>query len=172
MRDNKHYSAIAAFYGSKQAIRSGLPLINHINQGLQILDAIGSSTRAKEAFCIHPMLQDDEPLQGALQADSEFAKWALDPAPVVLAMEYRSVANAYLSQHFQGDDDPIALSVVAEVNHMLIADKVQNRKDFEIYHLGSHPNSDVLARYFQNWLRRLGISEGRYRELADMLGGR
>lgn len=85
------------------------------------------------------------------------------------AMEYRVFANNYLSQHCHADDDLIAISPLAEVNQMLIADKVQNRKDFEIYHLGQHENSDVLVRYFNNWLRRLGISEARYQQLLAML---
>ncbi|MBT2747517.1 MULTISPECIES: hypothetical protein [unclassified Lysobacter] len=55
---------------------------------------------------------------------------------------------------------------------MLIADKVRNRKDFETLHLGSHPNSRVLAQYFANWLRALGVDETRYRALRYMLATR
>ncbi len=169
MHNNKHYLAIAEFYGEQRAARSQVPLISHINEGVQILDTLGASTIAKEAYCIHPMLQEDATLRRSLAPDSIFSKWALDPAPVVLAMEYRSVANAYLSQHYQSEADYIGLSALTDVNNMLIADKVQNCKDFEIYHLGKHENSDILMHYFENWLRRLGVSQARYRELVQVL---
>ena len=169
MRNNKHYLAISEFYGTQCAKRSQVPLIAHINEGLQILDAISSSTRAKEAFCIHPMLQDDTALSKSLEHNSVFNKWALNPSSVLVAMEYRHVANAYLSHHFQSADDRIDLSVSKEVNDMLIADKVQNRKDFEIHHLDSHQNSAILAQYFRNWLKRLGITETQYRELVQQI---
>lgn len=169
MRNNKHYLAISEFYGTQCAKRSQVPLIAHINEGLRILDAINSSTRAKEAFCIHPMLQADEALRESLEQHSVFNKWALNPSTVLLAMEYRHVANAYLSHHFQSADDHIDLSVSNEVNDMLIADKVQNRKDFEIHHVDTHPNAAILAQYFRNWLKRLGISETKYHEFIQKL---
>lgn len=56
-----------------------------------------------------------------------------------------------------------------DVQHMLIADKVQNRKDFECYHLGTHPRSAERLPYFKNWLEVLGISESRYQELAGLI---
>lgn len=167
---NKHYAAICECYGERKAARSGVPLSRHIDEGLCLLDAVGAGKRAMEAFCIHPLVQDDEALQAALQPGSVFASFAPDPAIVVLAMEYRQVANAYLSHHCRGEDDSFNLSRLPEVNAMLVADKVQNRKDFEIHHLGSHENSVVLQRYFGNWLRKLDISETRYGELVALLG--
>lgn len=167
MKDNKHYAAICRFYGDKRAERSGVPLIAHIDEGLALLDAIGAPQRAKEAFCLHPLLQDDAALMGALAADSVFAESRPDPLVVLLAMEYRRVANDYLSHHCEGEDDPIALSCVDEVNQMLIADKIQNRKDFERFHRGTHKNSEKLALYFANWLRRLGVSDERYAQLCE-----
>ncbi len=124
------------------------------------------------AFCIHPLLQDDASLQASLEGRSVFLRHGIDPEIVVLAMEYRQVANAYLSHHYQGVEDRIALSCLPEVNAMLVADKVQNRKDFELYHWGSHPNSQVLENYFANWLRRLNITEARYQELLALLDKR
>lgn len=59
----------------------------------------------------------------------------MDKRVLLLGMEYRYTANNYLS--FKPADDPIHLSPIAEVNQMLIADKIQNRKDFEIYHKGT-----------------------------------
>lgn len=170
MRGNKHYAAISAFYGDRTAERSGVPLINHINEGLYLLDMVGGTIRAKEAYCIHPLLQDDGALHAAIQKKSVFLNHMPDPDVVVLAMEYRHVANAYLSHHCVGEQDEIALACIPEVNDMLIADKVQNRKDFEIHHLEKHENSARLDVYFKNWLRKLDVSEARYKELVLRLG--
>ncbi|BAV98686.1 hypothetical protein [Lysobacter enzymogenes] len=167
--NDRHYLAIADHYGRRTAARSGVPLIRHIGEGLAVLDAIGATPRAMQAYCLHPLLQDDDSLELSLQPGSAFQRHAPDPIATALAMEYRRVANAYLSQHCAGADDLIALSPLAEVNQMLVADKVQNRKDFERYHLGAHPRSDVLAQYFANWLRALGVDEARYRALCERL---
>jgi len=123
--------------------------MNHIDEGLIVLDAIGAEEIAKRAYCLHPLLQDDENLKA-----------------VFLAMEYRIVANSCLSHHV--GVAPRA-STIDAVNQMLIADKVQNRKDFEQHHKGVHPESERLSAYFANWLSELGISEERYQELKAAL---
>ncbi len=64
-----------------------------------------------------------------LQADK------MDRRVMLLGVEYRSTANNHLS--VKPADESIRLSPIAEVNHMLVADKIQNRKDFEIYHKGT-----------------------------------
>jgi hypothetical protein len=38
---------------------------------------------------------------------------------------------------------------------MLFADKVQNEKDFALYHEGTHARSKELREYFNNWLNIL-----------------
>jgi hypothetical protein len=53
---------------------------------------------------------------------------------LLLATEYRNIANAHLSYHPPGEST-FVLSPLSEVNIMLIADKIQNRKDFELYHV-------------------------------------
>ena len=159
------YEQIRLHYGDRTAERSGVPLIFHIDEGLIVLGLLGATERAKKAYCIHPMMQ----------GDSDLVEWFSGPdwlerlygpdnnaEVVVLAMEYRSVANEYLSTREIEDISEIRLSPLNEVNIMLAADKIQNRKDFEKYHRGTHPRSDALDRYFKNWLRRLGISEERY----------
>ena len=52
---------------------------------------------------------------------------------------------------------------------MLLADKIQNRKDFERYHKGTHQRSAELEQYFKNWLTRLGVSQEFYAEMAAQL---
>lgn len=153
---------IRKFYGDRVAERSGLPLINHIHEGLEILDGLGATEYAKGAFCLHPMLQ--APTEYA--ANSE--RLAQDPQITVsafaLAVDYRRVANAYLckpeNDHWTQADIAQAVGHLgSELRHMLIADKQQNQKDFMAHHYGKHSRSDQLLRYFHNWLDYLCVPE-------------
>lgn len=161
--DSKAYQLINEFYGAREAKRSKVPLINHIDEGIKILTWIGEGQHAKDAFCLHPIIQDDKELA---------ANWAdilqFDPLTIMYAMEYRSVANDFLSHdiHYKLK---IRLSPLKAVNNMLIADKIQNRKDFELYHKGTHPRSDDLDAYFKLWLHRLEISEQMYADFRMRL---
>jgi hypothetical protein len=65
--------------------------------------------------------------------------------------------------------DEIRLSPLKDVNDMLIADKIQNRKDFDLYHKGKHERSEELDEYFKNWFNRLGITEEFYQEMKNEL---
>jgi hypothetical protein len=55
---------------------------------------------------------------------------------------------------------------------MLIADKVQNKADFDLYHRGTHPESAKLEMYFDNWLRRLGVGAQAYQSLVGFAKGK
>lgn len=160
------YQAIAREYGERVAERSRVPLIHHIHEGLAILAHIGATERAMRAFCLHPLLQDDASHARNLPRAAELTD---DPYVLALALEYRKVANAALSTRELASAADIRLSKQPEVNAMLVADKVQNRKDFERHHLGTHPRSDVLDRYFRLWLERLGVNDDRYAELVALV---
>jgi len=160
------YLLIEAHYGGRVAERSRVPLMHHIDEGIAVLDRIGATELAKRAFCLHPLVQLDADLRAFWATGHE-----VDSRVLALAMEYRNIANATLSpraQSIEGASD-IPLSPLDDVNAMLIADKVQNRKDFVLHHLGKHDRSDALDRYFRLWLERLGVSEERYEELARSL---
>lgn len=165
MRDWLEYRRIAEHYGTRTAKRSGVPLMRHIDQGLVILGAIDGTERAKRAFCLHPLLQSDADLARNYPRIGELTS---DPQVIVLALEYRHIANAALSSRAIARADEIALSPLVEVQHMLIADKVQNRGDFLRHHAATHPRSRELARYFELWLERLGVEERRYVELVAL----
>ena len=49
---------------------------------------------------------------------------------------------------------------------MLIADKVQNYKDFLLYHKNTHERSDELDEYFNSWFKILHCD---YKELVKII---
>ena len=148
----KCYDLIKWYYGNTCAKRSKVPYIKHIDEGLKILDQIGASEITKEAYCLHPIFQNDfdfsfnYPLIKDKNISADI---------IALVIEYRSVANEYLSTKIISSYNDIRLSPIKEVNQMLFADKMQNFSDFLMYHYGVHERSDELFIYFGNWLKRL-----------------
>jgi len=165
MKNDVHYKMIDRFYEGKFAKRSGVPYLNHIDEGMILCDELGYGLAVKQAFCLHPIFQADEAL--AWSHKQSFIK-DIDPYVMCLVMEYRKTANSYLSPHNKTVDQ-IVLSPIEEVNQMLVVDKVQNRKDFELYHLGQHERSDALDQYFRNWLLRLSVAENQYERLKELI---
>jgi hypothetical protein len=162
------YELIARHYGNQKAKRSGVWLMNHIDEGLFILDKIDASPAAKSGYCLHPLVQLDADLK-QFMADGRHVYMMQQGGTLtalVNALEYRNIANAYLSKRMINRLEDIALSPLKDVNDMLIADKIQNRKDFERYHKATHPNSKRLADYFEDWCERLGITEDFYQSVV------
>jgi hypothetical protein len=153
------YQIISDFYKDEKANRSGVFLMNHIDEGLYILEKIGASDTAKKAYCLHPILQSDEAL-----LDNYCLLNNIDSQVLISCVEYRSAANEYLSKRKINSIDEIRLSPLKDVNDMLIADKIQNKKDFEIYHKATHHRSNELDEYFNNWLTKLNITDEYYSE--------
>lgn len=154
---------VKSYYGDKTAKRSGVPLINHIMEGIQILDMIGADQYSKRSYAIHPLFQDDSAL-----VENYHIIPTLNPIVVALVMEYRNTANRHLSKIVEVDwtditspilslSSPIQISPLVQVNEMLIADKVQNYKDFLIHHKSTHPRSIELDFYFKSWLEALSV---------------
>lgn len=171
--NNRHWVAIKEFYGDTKAERTGVPYINHIKEGLYILTEIGATQEAKEAYCLHPIYQtlkrpeEHEIVQKYYHTFNSHSE--------ELAKEYARVANAYLcKRHFKSAEDEITLSEYPEVNDMLIADKVQNRKDFE-RHYETQTDKEVfdrserLSQYFKNWTKALGLTEEEYEDYKNLL---
>jgi hypothetical protein len=164
IRQSVEYKLITRHYGDRRARRSQVPLINHIDEGLVVLENISATDAAKRAFCLHPLLQNDEDLK-----ENAYMVSFVEPHVILLAMEYRSVANEFLSDKIPAHRwDNIRLSPLWEVNDMLVADKVQNYKDFITYHKGTHPRSDELDIYFLKWLEVLKISDS-FDNLCDVI---
>ena len=154
LKTTTEYKLISEYYGERRAARSGVPLINHIDEGDYILWSICAPIASRKAFFLHPLVQSDVDMQINMHVIREVNA---DPYALILAMEYRNIANQYLSHRKISSVNEIALSPIPEVNTMLIADKIQNYKDFILYHRGTHPRSDELVEYFENWLTRLEI---------------
>jgi hypothetical protein len=148
------YLAIERTYGDRRASRSGRFYMDHIDEGMFLLTRIGAARETLQAFCLHALVQSDDDLRAHLRHLD-----GLPSVPIALAMEYRHQANGHLSMHPPTVPDPGPLPEIAQ---MLVADKVQNRKDFEVYLRGRVHNSDRLDAYFQEWFTALDISEEDY----------
>jgi hypothetical protein len=151
LRHSNSYKLIQSEYKDDITKRSNVPLIYHIDEGGAILDKIGVSDTVKDAYYLHPLLQSDEMFN--LNKGNSFN--GVNAESLILATEYRRVANSYLSN--MDVDDFVGFSC-DEVKQMLIADKIQNYKDFMKYHYGKHKRSEELHRYFNNWFKLLNIN--------------
>lgn len=160
--DTRAYKAIEQYYGDRKPKRANVWLMNHIDEGLAVLNAIGASPLAYETFCLHPLVQNDNDLKANIDVlDDKLHNW-------VGAMEYRSVANEYLSRRDINSPADIRLSPLSYVNEALIADKVQNYKDFMLHH-AEHPHYARLFNYFHNWFEALGLDCKKILDLLSLL---
>lgn len=145
---SKAYMIVSDHYGDRSTARSGVRLMNHIDEGLVILDKLGASDIVKDAYCLHPMLQSDEDFNKNIT----HGFYGVPSESIILAVEYRRVANSYLST---GNIEDFVGFTNDDIRLMLCADKIQNEKDFATYHEGTHPRSKELREYFDNWLHKL-----------------
>lgn len=153
-----YYKKIAEFYRGKKAIRSGLDYMNHIDEGIVILEGLKAPEKAIIAYCLHPLCQSDKDLTGFM-SDKDLL-FLCDKDVLVYIIEYRNKANNFLSPHL--DQRKPSLSPLVEVNWMLLADKIQNYKDFLKYQSYNENNRTMskeqwlrLDHYFQEWLEVL-----------------
>lgn len=163
------YRLISRYYGERAAERSQVPYMNHIDEGLAVLRGLKASEDAQRAYCLHPMLQSDDDLYQNFHEVDAMVRDGVRPTVLALAMEYRNTANATLSRREIRGGDDIHLSPLEEVNDMLRADKVQNRKDFLLHHARTHERREALDRYFRLWLDRLSVSEAEFASYFERL---
>lgn len=148
-QETQAYKLISEYYKDKTAKRSGVKLMNHIDEGIEILKSIGANQDTIDAYCLHPILQSDEAF------NENYNKIDFSNIPIsalLLAMEYRRVANSYLSKDKLED---FVGFTNEKIKQMLYADKIQNEKDFTLYHEGKHERSKELREYFNNWINIL-----------------
>lgn len=145
----REYRTIAEFYGDRRAKRSNVPLMNHINEGVDLLRLWGRSQLEIKAYCLHPIVQNSEPVD---------VSWS--PA-FSLAGEYRDRANSYLCRPetdyltTTGQLAGVLGKMYEECAFLLLADKVQNQKDFRAYHWFTHKRRLNLEHYFNLWIHTL-----------------
>jgi hypothetical protein len=175
---SSEYRAIEDFYGERCAKRSGVRLMNHIDEGIFILGQIGADYITKKAYCLHPLFQKDEDFESV--GFESFWKWNFQPLAVAYAIEYRHLANAWLSDKvtmYQRSSPALGVCLdgypdqgnIGPVRNMLIADKVQNYKDFLTYHQVSHPRTMEIDCYFKAWLQELDINNDEFKSLCKSI---
>jgi len=170
--DTAEYLIMSKVYGDEKASRSGLYLMNHIDEGADIMIQRNASEDAIKAFIAHPMLQDDEHFMDKKELLLNNVMAHCSKYTLLLCMEYRKVANAYLckpetdnwTQEQIKFHCPILLS---DVREMLVADKVQNYKDFLQYHALTHPRRNELFAYFNNWITYLNCADFANKWIAE-----
>lgn len=167
---------IERFYGTGRALRSQVPLTNHIVEGCRVLRHLGATVETTKAFIVHPLLQRDGDLASFVtERYYEYSGNLLSNRVVLLAMEYRNRANESLSDRVSLYDDGTARfggwvptpGPLYQVRQMLVADKIQNYKDFVEYN-GDHPRSRELHFYFNRWMAALGVEREDVPELVQL----
>lgn len=146
------YKLIYDYYKDRKAKRSGVHLMDHIQDGCRLLMGWGRSELEIRAFCLHPLVQMDVGVSIPYNDAYHLAK------------EYAEKANSYLCTP---DTDYVTFSnssmyVVSRVGPMseecawmLLADKVQNRDDFMKHHAFTHERKHELNEYFNLWIKTL-----------------
>ena len=155
------YQIIKGHYGDRVAERSQVPLMNHIDEGLVILGKLGASEHTKDAYCLHPIFQSSDDFRKHRKGEYE----GVPAQVIILAMEYRRVANSYLSKGKRSRVSSFLGFSCPEIKQMLIADKVQNYRDFMEHHHGVHGKSDELQEYFTNWFKLLAIGYEKWKDV-------
>lgn len=168
------FAVIKEAYRGKIAHRSGLPYMNHIFEGVLIIAQIDPRDQAPVMeFCLHPIFQSDDAIV-SIDTDREPFS-SLTRRQFLYCMEYRKTANAYSINHPVREPKSIGLSPLKDVNTMLIADKVQNKKDFtrHIEHANERTGFKKAAaktrQYFDSWLAALGVDDAAYERLVSHL---
>ena len=147
----------------RRSERTAVNYFEHVEEGVKILQMLNAPLLVQQAFVIHPLLQHDDALVENLPHVIYFNSLAL-----VLCMEYRRVANLGTRKNIR-DTWEISLSPMPEVNLMLVADKIQNRKLYETRLPKDDPDYDEIGRYFMKWMDALSIPEHEYQRLIAAL---
>ena len=168
--------AISEFYGDQKAERSGVPYMNHIHEGLEIMryrKSIGFTVthESMEAFALHPIMQADNGLANGIDY---LSRYEFSTKVLLLVMEYRKSANSYLTKPDANRNmsSPSDIYVINnEVREMLVADKIQNYKDFVKYFDTKDSRYMYLFDYFQNWMMYLNVTNYDYNFLIEVMEG-
>ena len=164
----KYYNLIYEYFKDKKTSK-GVLYMNHIDEGIKILEELKADKLTIEAYILHPFIQCVN-LKGAdskiIMTQEEMEKYLniyeIEPEIVAKLFLYRKFANAYLCRP---ETDNMVFKQVKfllirlcnyqDIIKMLIADKIQNYKDFLKHRKNDHPRSEELNYYFNMWLKVL-----------------
>lgn len=161
----KYYKVINKFYEGK-ATSKGIPYVNHIDEGVGHLENLHVSDVTINAFILHPFVQCvnlkstyGKTLLTQKELEAHIDIYEINPDIAHELLLYRKFANSYLcrpeTDDFAYHEAFYALEDLEDyqnVLRMLIADKLQNFKDFLLYRKDDHPRSKELTYYFRFWL--------------------
>jgi len=163
-----YYNLIYEYFKDKRTSKS-VSYMKHIDEGIKILENINAGKLTIEAYILHPFIQCFN-LKGAngkiIMTQEEMEKYfniyEIEPEIIAKLFLYRKFANSYLCS---SETDYISYKQVKflliglhnyqDIVKMLIADKIQNYKDFLKYRKNDHKRSKELDYYFNIWLKVL-----------------
>lgn len=152
------FQQISRYYGATTTQRTKLPWINHIVEGVVLVQQLGGRIHAADAFCWHPLIQSDDTFLETLAEMQRYYNLNTSGEVLVNTLGYRDAANRWLRGAVSKDNQP-KKHPLNDVNIMLMADKIQNRKDFEANEkLFSVEDASSLHYYFDSWFTTLGIT--------------
>lgn len=158
-QNSAEYQAIQSIYGDQKTLQgNGVPFMNHINEGLHILHRIKASDNAQRAYCLHPIMQVNGLADEFLS--SSYLK-EVDPRALVTAGMFANTVNAFpLGQFISGNlvgnvEEAAGLIKRNDVMDMILAEMVQNYKDFLNHEGQTDPDRAEINEYFLTWLRFL-----------------
>lgn len=155
--DTAEYRLVEAVLADNRD-NDGVFLMNHVDEGLAVLAGLGTSTLAKRAFCLLPLVR----------ADADLAKYceSLDQAlgPIVgghealaLAMTCRGVACCWRPDT-AFPEGGLPVGAVQAVHEVLIAENVQKRKALSRSNQGAKARLE-LDTHYRRWLEALGAAD-------------
>lgn len=118
--------------------------MNHIDEGIAILRKLAADKDVIKAWILHPLFQTDlENFQ-----NRNYGNLKLDIRVVTLGHAYRELANSFLPKDYRNSAPKVEPK---EIYQMLLADKIQNSKDF-YFNTGIEAcRREELDIYFGKW---------------------
>jgi hypothetical protein len=149
--------AMAAEQWGEKVSSQGVPYMRHIDDGIRIIDMLREENhiakQVDDAFILHGLFQSYIDV-GNAYSRKYYDK--VEPQVLMLVMEYRNIANQWLSPHgFNPTEKPKI--PLFETRVMLVADKIQNYSNFLKNYKLIHPHHQRLDAYFRAWHEHLGV---------------
>lgn len=155
--ESQEYEMAKKMLGSKTTTDGRTLLIEQVDQTLKVLNHLSSWPAVMRAACLRPLLQDDHTFEYGWKTA---CKNGVQPRALVLAMEFRRVANSYLCNTLTDywDDEEVRIRlglVIPPVRAMLIAHKTVGYYQFLMQQAQTHFRRKELRAYFERWFRIL-----------------